>query len=311
MRQSITRRRGGGRLVTAGLAAAVLAAMTAPAASAQSIRLEYKLRPETTYDQIIDMTMHISMEMAGLPEEQAAMAEALTQGMTQEMVMTMAMELGALDSDGAMPLEMRIVEMQAAMVVAGQRMASPAKVTPGTSLMSGRITPRGKMVEMSVEGVEGVSGDLVDRILQFIPELPSVELAVGQSFDVPMSVDVPIPTADIRMEGKAVYTLRSVDGSLATFDLTQDFSLGLEGGEGADVGGMNLRMKGGGSGSAVFDLDEGIFSEILFDMEMDADMKADPAAMKASDEGGQGAGPMTMKMKASGPVRVTVTRRGT
>jgi hypothetical protein len=291
---------------------AVVASALAAGAAAGEIRFEYRFRPETIYDQTIDMKLSISMEMAGgIPDEQSATANALTQGMSQEMVMKLAMALGPLGGDGTMPVEIRLDDMKAAMVVAGQRMETPSSVQPGSSLMSGRITPGGRLTDLRMEGEESIPSELMDRILQFIPPMPEADLAIGDHFDVPMKMAVPLPGADMEMEGKAVYTLKSISGSEAAFDLTQSFSVGLDGDEGAEIAGMSMKMQGGGTGTAIFDVEEGIFSRIEFDMEMSATVDGTPQAGSEGGEEAAPAGPLSIRMKAAGPIVMTIARRST
>lgn len=289
----------------AALAAASLV-LAASTASAGAVQIQYKFRPGTVYDQAITMTMTIAMEMEGVPEDQAAMAGALGQGMTQEMAMNMAMELGEEGEDGAIPIEIRLEEMTAAMVVAGQRMENPMGSMAGMTLMKGRISPDGKISGVQAEGMEGVSPDMLDRLMQFIPEMPARDLQVGDTFEIPVKMSVPIPNAGMDLNGSAVYTLTSVTGNEASFDLAQKFSLGADAAAAAEVSGMGMKLTGEGAGTAVFDLEEGIFSRIQVDMKMNADISGTPEA----DPNGPPPATFRMNMTASGPIEMTLTRRG-
>lgn len=306
------------------LAVAVLAAaapLASPALAQESfVKLEYRLHPETVYDQKFSMNMTIKMQMAGLPQQQAAMAGALMQGMTQEMQMALSMDLGALDGQGAMPVTMRVDDVQSAMTVAGQKMPGPPTVSPGTLLMSGRITPEGKMLETHIEKLQGVSPDVVDRLMQVMPRLPDKELHIGESFEVPISMTLPIAGREMEMKGQSVFTLKKIGAGEAAFDVQQSFSMdtGAADASGGETSGMDLQVKGGGHGSAAFDLQEGIFSRMSIDMKLEASVAAmapsAAAAGGASGDAGQpggGAqtGKVTINIDATGPMEMTFARR--
>ncbi|HXI03761.1 MAG TPA: hypothetical protein VNI57_11360 [Candidatus Saccharimonadales bacterium] len=304
-------------LILAAAALAAVAPLASPVMAQESfVKLEYRLRPETVYDQKFTMNMTIKMEMAGLPQKQAAMAGALMQGMTQELQMALSMDLGALDGQGAMPVTMRVDDVQSAMTVAGQKMPGPPTVSPGTLLMSGRITPEGKMLETHLEKLQGVSPDVVDRLMEVMPKIPDKDLHIGDSFEVPISMTMPIAGSDMEMKGQSVFTLQKISGGQAAFDVQQDFSMaaGAAGATGGETSGMDLQVKGGGHGSAVFDIEEGIFSRMSIDMKLEASVAtAAPSAAAAGDAGQPGGdaqpGKFTINIDASGPMEMTFARR--
>ncbi len=298
-----------GRLLPA---LAVLAAAAFPLLHAEELfRLESRLRPASDYHQSLTMQLNLSTEMSGLPADQSAAAGALTQGMTQGLEMALIMALGPLEDDGAMALDIRIEGMKSVMTVAGQRIEAPVEAEPGTILMSGRITPQGKMFEMRAREIGEVPSAMLDQLSRLMPQIPDTTLRVGESFEIPMSMPIPLEGMSGGMEGRAIYTLREVLGNEARFDVQQSFAMGMEGGGPPEVQGMSLKVEGGGAGSAVFHVTEAIFTRLQIDMNLTANVEGGSPSMASAGEAGAPAPAPAFKVKvtASGPVTVTVSRR--
>lgn len=296
--------------VLAALALIAAAGTAAPAArAAESLALKSRLRPVSIYDQKVSMQMTLTMQMSGVPDDQAEAAAALTKGMTQEMEIALAMELGELGDDGAMPLEVRIESMKSAMIMAGQRIEPPMAAQEGMTLMSGRITPQGKIVEMEVEGLDEAPSAMVDQLLKMMPEIPDTTLRPGESFEIPVNMNLPIQGAAGAVEGRAVYTLKEVTAGEARFDVQQNFSMGMEGLEAEEMTGMTLTVDGGGSGTAVFDLAEKVFTRMDIEMDLKAHMKGAGPAMAATAPDGAAQQTFSLEVSARGPVAMTLTRR--
>ncbi len=276
---------------------------------AEPFRLESRLKPESDYYQTISMQLNLSTEMSGLPADQAAAAGALTQGMTQEMEMALVMAIGPLENDGAMSLDIRLEGMKSVMTVAGQRIEAPVGAEPGTLLMSGRITPQGKMFEMHAQEMGEVPSAMLDQLSRLLPQIPDTTLRVGESFEIPMSMPIPLEGMSGGMEGRAIYTLVEMLENEARFDVQQTFAMGMEGGASLEKEGMRLSVNGGGDGSAVFDVAEGIFTRLQIDMKLTANVEGASPAMASAGEAEAPAAAFKVKVTASGPVAVTVSRR--
>jgi hypothetical protein len=169
-----------------------------------------------------------------------------------------------------------------------------------------------------------------------MPGFPDRDLKIGDSFDVPVKMSLPalmMPRGEAgEVNSRGVYTLRSLGGTEALFDVRQTVSLGgnpdgasKQGGS-ADSGSGDLRLKGGGTGTAAFDLKEGYFKSVTIDMSIELELIGDPSTFaglgSSSSEGGpspgatkpgtdpnqSAEGTVRIKMIMKGPSRVTMTR---
>jgi hypothetical protein len=298
------------RLLATALAGlvALIAVCSHPAwAGSDSIHLKYRIRPQTAYDQKLTMRMTLDMEVEGVPAETASMTQALGQGMEQEIVMEMVMDVGAEGDDGAMPVEFRMEGLRTSMTVAGQVVEVPTADMAGKTLVRGRMTRLGKMVEMETEGANQLPPGMVDRLLEFMPAMPDREMSVSDSFQVPMRMSIPLPSFFNDTATTEIYTLTGVSAGEANFEVRQTYSLGAAG---EVMESMSMKMAGSGLGTAIFDLEEGIFSRIKVDVNLEASIKGDAGAAGDGGAGEGAAAALRVKISAVGPIEMVLSRRG-
>jgi hypothetical protein len=313
-RRTLTR----GALPLAALALlALLTAAGGPAIGGDDrIRFRYRLQPETTYEQTMTMSMVMEVGAEGIPEEMAPALQAMFSDMKQEIRLTTLMNVGRRAEDGSMPVEMQIGKMEATVTVAGQVMPLPglATATQG-EMIRGRIRPDGRALDLEADAVEGVPPDAIDRLMQSMPAFPEAGIAVGESFEIPTEISVPLPAlaggSVVDMAGRSVFELKRVGGGEAGFDLTHRMSLDMEAQESAQVA---MEMEGEGRGIATFHLEEGFFTRTSVDLEMifkiGLAQMAGGAGAGSGSQGSAPAGPVKFRIEARGPLEITMSRRG-
>jgi hypothetical protein len=215
--------------------------------------------------------------MEGLPEEAAAIAQAIGRDLKQEISIRTLLEIGREEKDGSLPVEYRIVDSEVQMTMAGQPIEVPGvkdSFSKGQSL-KGRLAAGGRTLELgetSIDSAPGLPPGTAQRIAQAMPALPDRELKVGDSFEVPIKLSLPgLPMAG-RMDTSStcVYTLKTLTDAAALFDMTTTVT-GTYGDEGGER--MKLTLAGGGEGKAVFDLKEGIFTDSSTSMKVNMAME--------------------------------------
>jgi len=276
--------------------------------AAEGVRLRYRLEPGARYEQRMTMSTTMHMEIEGLPPDQASMLGAmLGQDMQQTLNMTLLIETGAKDPDGSVPFEMRIDRLQGGMTVGGQQIPIPQ--TDQDVRMKGRLAADGHALELDTTGMDALDNvmptDVVDRLLKLMPPFPDRKLELGETLTVPQSYEIPfpgMPDAALRVEGATAFTLRGVESGAASFDVESNAAMRADATEESN---MDVRLSGGGRGTATFDEKQGLFSRIAMDMTIEMEMNLPAEAAQAE---GAAAGPVMMNMSMKGPVEITMSR---
>jgi len=290
--------------VLVGLAHALITSVPA----ADGVRLRYRLEPEARYQQKMTMATTMHLEIEGLPPEQAALLGGLLgQDMRQDLAMTLLIETGPKDPDGSVPFEMQLGALEGGMTVGGQQI--PLAQPDEKIRMKGKLGPDGRMLELDTSGMEALEDvmptDVVDRLLKLTPSFPDRELKIGDTLTIPQSYEMPfpgMPDAELRIDGATVFTLRGIEPGAAMFDVESNAAMSAEAEE---TSGMDLRLTGGGRGSAHFDSKQGLFSRIAMDMNIEMQMNLPAEAAQAE---GAAAGPILMNMSMKGPVEIAMSR---
>jgi hypothetical protein len=286
-------------------------------AAGDSVQLRYRLQPNASYEQKMSMSLVMDVEFDGMPKEALPTAQALMSGMEQEMDMTMLMYVGEAEEDGSMSVEYRVDDVTSFMTMAGQRFEVPGlQATVGSQSIKGRIGPDGRAIKLDLDELTGLPQGMTDRLMQSMPSFPDKEMAVGDSFEMPVKMSMPIPQmagqagggASLEMDGKVVYELRAVEGREARFQVSQTMIMGMDSAEEEEP--ATMKMEASGDGTALFDVEEGIFTNVR--MEMTMHMKMGMGGLGNFGAGGtEGDGaPLSMTLKASGPVEITMARTG-
>ena len=297
------------KLLLAGVVLAGLAPVLA-APAADGVRLRYRLDPEARYQQKMKMTTTMHLDIDGLPPEQAALLGGLLgQDMKQDLAMTLLLDTGKKGADGSVPFEMQIGALEGGMTVGEKQIPLPR---PSESIrMKGKLGADGRALELDTSGMEALSDamptDLVGRLLRLAPSFPERELKIGDTLTTPQNWKMPfpgLPDSELNIQGATVFTLRSIEPGAAIFDVESNAAVNAEG---EQASGMDLRLTGGGRGSARFDSKRGLFESIAMDMNIEMEMNLPAEAAQAE---GAAAGPVMMNMSMKGPVEITMSRVG-
>jgi len=236
------------------------------------MRFRYLFRPGEGYDGSLRITLTTQMTMEGLPAEAAAMMGTLGKDLRQEILLTTRLDVGRAGADGALPVDYGIVGGSVSMTMAGQPLELPGikEAIASAPRWHGRLTSGGTALDLAGgtgPGIRGLPDDTVDRLSQGMPPLPEKELKVGDSFEAPLRIALPgVPMAGrLESESRRVFKLTSLDGNQAIFETVTTIT-----GTGGDdeTARMRTTIEGGGPGRAVFDLKEGIFTEMSTDLDV-------------------------------------------
>ena len=290
--------------------AVLVPTLAAPTGAADSVRLRYRLDPQTRYEQKMNMSTTLHIEIEGLSADKASMlGQLLGQDMLQQLAMTLNLATGDKAKDGTVPFEASIDSLEGSITMGENKMPMP-KLEQDVSF-KGKLGPDGRMLELDMSGIDALDEvmptDVVNKLLQMTPTFPEGKLAIGESLTIPQSYQMPIPGMtgeELRIEGATVFTLRSIAPEASTFDVETNVAVSSEGGESAGAS-MNLSLGGGGRGTATFDPRAGLFSRINIDMDIQMAMNL-PAEVAQAE--GAGAQPLKLNMTMKGPVEVTMGR---
>jgi hypothetical protein len=291
------------------LCAVLVPTLAAPAGAADSVRLRYRLDPQARYEQKMNMSTTMHVEIEGLPEDKASMLGALLgQDMLQQLAMTLTLDTGEKAKDGSVPFEASIGNLDGSITMGENKMPMP-KLEQDVSF-KGKLGPDGRMLELDTTGLDALAEvmptDVVNKLMQMTPTFPEGKLAIGESLTIPQTYQMPIPGMggeELKIEGATVFTLRSIAPEASTFDVETNVAVSSAGGESGAQ--MDLSLGGGGRGTATFDPRAGLFSRITIDMDIQMAMNL-PAEVAQAE--GAGAQPLKLNMTMKGPVEVTMGR---
>ena len=248
----------------------------------EGARLRYRFKPGASYAIVVGLDLAMETQVEGLPPEAAALAE-VGKDMKQQSSLKLHLEASAPGADGSQPLTLRVDDAQAKLSTAGRvvRMQGLEERLEGSILLAGTLSSDGRAIELAPRSdadIPDASREIVGLLLQLLPSFPDRELALGESFEVPVQFAAPGMGADVKLEthGTCVYTLRSVAAGRARFDVRAEGT--------ADSSGdptQKMTMKVDNHGTAEFDLAEGIFttlrSELSIGLFLDTDLPSSAA----------------------------------
>jgi hypothetical protein len=273
------------------------------------------------------MTLAMAVDPSSLPAGLAPLVQSMASGMKQEIAFKGLLEVQAKSADGATPFAFTIIEAHGSFTRDGQTKEVPSvAAAKDRAPLRGRFTADGRRIEIdpAPAGETGGTDRRREQLAQALPELPEKAIGVGESFEatVPMRLPSAGGRSESSLETRWVYTLRAVDGDRATFEVRQVVPESAPTSLGS---GRLLGIGGGSTGSATFDLKEGLFSRIALDAALDItygvpmppglSAPGTPAAAPATQEGAAPgtAAPtppvLTLKSKLTGPIRLEMGRK--
>jgi len=311
-------------VIPAALAAVlVLAGSMAAPAAAKGVRLRYGLKPSSVYDQQGSIALDLRIDASTLPEAMAAIAKSTIGDVRQEVRIKGRIEVQPRAADGSLPFTFKVVDAAGMLVRdSGTKPLNGISAMVGRPAVEARFSADGRRVEFAPapDAVQGGHDRARDQLAQSLPELPEGDLRVGQSFEARVPVVLPGVggRGDDRVEARWIYTLKAIEPGRARFDVRQV----LPNATATATRGRSYTMGGGASGTAIFDLGEGLFTDISLDadMSMTVHMPMPPGlAAPGAAPGGvpvpNGAAPdtlsagmLTLGSKVTGPIAVTMSR---
>ncbi|PJJ83360.1 hypothetical protein [Mucilaginibacter auburnensis] len=224
----------------------------------QSVKFSVKYLPMRTYATSYKMDMDMNMNI-----DDASVAKAMKDaGQPAAMLMKMNMNMGfdintkAQDAKKDVPFKMTYKEVAMSGSMNGQALPLPQSSITGVSLL-GHYANQTKKIE--IDGLEGGTLEAAkkaeaEQILSQVFNqfnFPDTTLKVGDTFTQETPLSVPIAGNNTQVMTKVKYTLKSIQGNQATFDIDQvvDMKMAMpQTGE--------MVMKGGGKGEMVYDIAE-------------------------------------------------------
>jgi len=247
------------------LAGAALAAK--PAADLPS--LDVTPRPNQHQRQTIDMQATMNMQIlprAEASDEDKAKAQQAQAAMpmTMKMRMQQTLHTGSLRTDGWIPLSLDHRTQEMSMTTAtGVAIPVPASQA-GNLKIAARFNPKDFAFEFeNVQGQEPLDerlkpmmNNLMNQVLGMAKAMRDQKLKVGDSFEMPMNVAMPMPGQGLdggQLKGQMRYTLTRIDKGVAYFDLgvKLDINAAITPPAGASApaaGPVNMTAEGSGQG---------------------------------------------------------------
>jgi hypothetical protein len=285
-----------------------------------SLRLQYGWQPDAAYEQTMTMSSSVRLDVLGTTEGEAA-PQTLSRDLKYDVALTLVFDTGQRSDDGSLPFECRLLKARGGTTKDGNAIeAAGMKKLEGQKIAHGRLLPAGRSIELEMEQMEGSAAlppDFKDRLLQSLPALPEGALKVGESFEVPLGMTLPVlpMIGKLTITSKATYTLKEISRREARFEVTQTLS-SVGSGQQVGAGGPAAGFTGGASGVATFDRAQGLFSamhmEMLVEMSQHlTSMAQGPGPGAAAGGSGQTqprASVVQVKAKVQGPIDFTMTR---
>ena len=292
-------------------------------AAPAGVTLRYGLKPGTDYQQAASMTLDMTVDPSSLPPGLAPLVQSMASGMKQEIEFKGLLGVKEKTADGATPFAFKVVEARGSFTRGGQTHDVPSVgAAVDRPPLTGKFSADGRRVELdpAAAGEPGGIDRRREQLAQALPELPEKELHVGESFEarVPMHLPSAGGKGDAALDTRWIYTLKSIDGHQASFDVRQVIP---ESSASSTANGRVLGIAGGATGSATFDLKEGIFTRIALDAALDltygvpippgVTVPGAAAATPAPKDGAVAPTPpvITLKSKLTGPIRIEMGRQ--
>ncbi|HVW16522.1 MAG TPA: hypothetical protein VHB54_22005 [Mucilaginibacter sp.] len=223
------------------------------------VTFKIKYLPNKTYQSSAKMTMKINATVSG---DQQILDKLKSQGITQPVNLSVDMEFngvmktGSPNADNSYPVHLDYKVDNLSVMLGDKQVPIPAKVTETDFKAVGTIDANGKIQIDSVAGKK--ANDTTQRKMQQMMDMvqkkinfPDKVLKPGDSFTQTMPLNIPIGKTganNMQMNFSITYTLTSISGDNANFDMKPDFNLTLA------VKDANITMSGTGPGKMVYSI---------------------------------------------------------
>lgn len=280
---------------------ALLLSISAGAMAQKQVLFKIKYNPNQHYAMLMKMNMNMEMNVSG---DSAMINKIKASGQSFPMIMTMDMatngdiKTGAINKASQIPFTMIVGIKPAKMTMNGKEMAIPMPATNET--LFGTSNSQGALTIDSVSGkkdpaVKASMSKLIENLTANI-KFPEKAMKVGESFvqDVPM--DMPMAGMTTKMDCKVTYTLVSINGDKANFDLKYDIKSDINSGAAGQA--MAITMTGDGDGKMLYDISTNYATSMVGTMNITYAMTMPQAPTMKMDG----------KMKMGMDVQTTITK---
>ena len=238
----------------------LLSSITQLTSAQNKVLFKISMDPGKTYKTQMANIMDMEMMVKG---DSAMIKQILASGMQLPIVMHMTQHFatttktGSQQADKKIPLTMTFDQMSITQSVSGQETMQNENpfanaIIEGTTIGDGKI---------SIDTIKGELEDalklslrqMVHNIQQGI-NFPTEEMKIGDSFDMEIPMNLPIPQAEMKMILVTKYTLKEIRDHKAIFDLKQNINMDMNMTENANKG----NGTGTGTGIMIFDINKKI-----------------------------------------------------
>ena len=265
--------------------------------NAQSINFKIGYKPDHNYQLTGDMKLSITTDLSSVPKladqlKQQGIAEPVNAAMTMQM--ECAIKTGAPAADKTFPYQMGFDMPSMTVNVNGKDMPIPMPKNTSTR-MFGHITAGGQMSVDSLNG-QKIPDSVAQKTLGMMNSMmrmvkfPDHPLKVGESFTQQIPLNIPM-LSGMSNNIATTYTLVSVQGNVANFDVKQDMNMHMD-----IKGKVTISMTGAGTGKMTYDIAKSFPVTYTTDASMDIAVKADNINV-------------TGKMQMGGTMNFTVTSK--
>ncbi len=232
----------------------------------KQIDFKVLLKPETIYDRTNAQTIETVTTYSGsqdFSERLKAMGVSNPSKKNKSTRVEMTLSTGKLNSDNHFPLIMKIVDISDTIT---------KKYLPvGTSLY-GSCT-FGNMPVLDSIGINGTDSEIKATMLKAMQNLfsqisfPEKVLQIGDTFSKALPFTMPIAGRTLNMDIITVYKLSSINGNIATLDITQNYT--MKGTSETDTT-YATTGSGGGKGQILYDINNNYYTKYQIDLTMKA-----------------------------------------
>ncbi len=225
-------------------------------ASAQkSVLFKMKYLPQHTYNILMNMKGNIKADLSG---NQEILEKLKEQGITMPLAAVISAKTtgttktGVLAADNSFPLAMTFQVEQPSMILNGKSTPIPMQQKPATTIYA-HILSDGTIKGDSISGKKGdtTSGKSALKMMNTVQKqikFPDHPMHVGESFTQDIPFNMPMNMGTKSVELKTVYTLVSITGGKAYFDMTQTIDMKM------NVQQSQLNITGAGTGKMVYSI---------------------------------------------------------
>ena len=282
-------------------------------ASQQKMNFFYEFRPEATYKMTAKVESDFTMEFLGEELDEEMMMMSQMRNMKQLVDIDTEQKFGKPDEKGHLPFDVKVVDFKTKMFMGGMEMPLPPetssrmKDTMMKMQWGGKMTKKGKIVDLFVEGADnmpGFSKEDMKKIFSIFPEFPEKELSVGDDFTY--SVTQPFEFGQGKEALKAEidvtyhYHLKEIREGAAYFDVKTDFQMVA-----ASASSESMKIKGTGKGYGVFDIERHFFMSM--NQEGDFTIIADMTSKMKGEKKGSEPVEMIIKVHSKSDMTMTIS----